>query len=164
MSQVIAFDVLYDRDEAKQELNFLMDVIDKFKISNQEKKKFLEEILQYWILSVKDSKWKKERERRYVLFIYLEYDYKEMVIDDGWLKLKTSIFLLPDFVLGSNPSKIGIQRQIDGKRKGTSMKDYIFCKNCLSRDYDAIIANVNKCSICGSTNIENIYLRDEEDL
>ena len=164
MSQVIAFDVLYDRDEAKQELNFLMDVIDKFKISNQEKKKFLEEILQYWILSVKDSKWKKERERRYVLFIYLEYDYKEMVIDDGWLKLKTSIFLLPDFVLGSNPSKIEIQRQIDGKRKGTSMKDYIFCKNCLSRDYDAIIANVNKCSICGSTNIENIYLRDEEDL
>ena len=62
------------------------------------------------------------------------------------------------------PSKIEIQRQIDGKRKGTSMKDYIFCKNCLSRDYDAIIANVNKCSICGSTNIENIYLRDEEDL
>lgn len=36
-----------------------MDVIDKFKISNQEKKKFLEEILQYWILSVKDSKWKR---------------------------------------------------------------------------------------------------------
>ena len=155
---------LYDRDAAKQELNFLMDVIDKFKMSNQDKKKFLEEILQYWILSVKDSKWEKERERRYVLFIYLEYDYKEMEIDDGWLKLKTSIFLLPDFILGNNPSKIEIQRQIDGKRKGTSMKDYIFCKNCLSRDYDAIIANVNKCPICGSTNIENVYLRDEEEI
>ena len=164
LSQVIAFDVLYDRDAAKQELNFLMDVIDKFKMSNQDKKKFLEEILQYWILSVKDSKWEKERERRYVLFIYLEYDYKEMEIDDGWLKLKTSIFLLPDFILGNNPSKIEIQRQIDGKRKGTSMKDYIFCKNCLSRDYDAIIANVNKCPICGSTNIENVYLRDEEEI
>lgn len=75
----------------------------------------------------------KERERRYVLFIYLEYDYKEMVIDDGWLKLKTSIFLLPDFVLGSNPSKIEIQRQIDGKRKGTSMKDYIFAKLFIKR-------------------------------
>ena len=44
------------------------------------------------------------------------------------------------------------------------MKDYIFCKNCLSRDYDAIIANVNKCPICGSTNIENVYLRDEEEV
>ena len=51
-----------------------------------------------------------------------------------------------------------------GKRKGTSMKDYIFCKNCLSRDYDAIIANVNKCPICGSTNIENVYLKDEEEV
>ena len=164
LSQVIAVDVLYDRDSAKQELNFLMDVIDKFKMSNQDKKEFLEKILQYWILSVKDSKWEKERERRYVLFIYLEYDYKEMEIDDGWLKLKTSIFLLPDFILGNNPSKIEIQRQIDGKRKETSMKDYIFCKNCLSRDYDAIIANANKCPICGSTNIENVYLRDEEEI
>lgn len=164
LSQVIAFDVLYDRDAAKQELNFLMDVIDKFKMSNQDKKKFLEGILQYWILSVKDSEWEKERERRYVLFIYLEYDYKEMEIDDGWLKLKTSFFLLPDFILGNNPSKIEIRRQIDGKRKGTSMKDYIFCKNCLSRDYDAIIANVNKCPICGSTNIENVYLKDEEEV
>lgn len=141
-----------------------MDVIDKFKMSNQDKKKFLEGILQYWILSVKDSEWEKERERRYVLFIYLEYDYKEMEIDDGWLKLKTSIFLLPDFILGNNPSKIEFRRQIDGKRKGTSMKDYIFCKNCLSRDYDAIIANVNKCPICGSTNIENVYLKDEEEV
>lgn len=164
LAQVIAFDVLYDRDEAKKELNFLMDVIDNFKMSSQEKKMFLEEILQYWILSVKDSKWKDERERRYVLFIYLEYDYKEMEIDDGWLKLKTSVFLLPDFILGDNPSKKEIQRQIDGKRKGTSMKDYMFCRNCLSRDYDAIISNEDKCSICGSDNIENVYLKDEQDI
>ena len=133
-------------------------------MSSQEKKMFLEEILQYWILSVKDSKWKDERERRYVLFIYLEYDYKEMEIDDGWLKLKTSVFLLPDFILGDNPSKKEIQRQIDGKRKGTSMKDYMFCRNCLSRDYDAIISNEDKCPICGSDNIENVYLKDEQDI
>lgn len=164
LSQVIAFDVLYDRDEAKRELSFLIDIIDKFKMPNRNKKEFLEEILQYWILSVKDSKWKKEKERRYVLFLYLEYDYREMEIDDGWLKLKTSIFLLPDFILGDNPSKKEIKRQVDEKRKGTSMKDYMFCKNCLSRDYDAIIANVNKCPICGSTNIENVYLKDEADV
>ena len=73
------------------------------------------------------------------------------------VKIENINFLLPDFILGNNPSKIEIRRQIDGKRKGTSMKDYIFCKNCLSRDYDAIIANVNKCPICGFNPIfENV--------
>lgn len=161
LSQVLAFDILYDRDEAKEELKFLMSIIDKFKITEKDKKDFLEDILQYWILSVKDSSWKDERERRYVLFIYLEYDYLEMEIDDGWLKLKTSIFLVPDFILGDNPSKIEIKRQIDGKRKGTSMKDYMYCKNCLSRDYDAFISHADKCSICGSTDIEYVYLKEE---
>lgn len=85
-----------------------------------------------------------------------------MEIDDGWLKLKTSIFLLPDFVLVFHPSKIEIQRQIDGKRKGTSMKDYIFAKLFIT-DYDAIIANVINVQY-GSTNIENVYLRDEEEV
>ena len=161
LSQVLAFDILYDRDEAKEELKFLMSIVDKFKITEKDKKDFLEDILQYWILSVKDSSWKDERERRYVLFIYLEYDYLEMEIDDGWLKLKTSIFLVPDFILGDNPSKIEIKRQIDGKRKGTSMKDYMYCKNCLSRDYDAFISHADKCSICGSSDIEYVYLKED---
>mgnify|MGYP004539505987 CR=1 FL=1 len=41
-----------------------------FDLSDNSKKMFLQEILQYWILSVKDSKWKAERERRYVIFEY----------------------------------------------------------------------------------------------
>lgn len=162
LSQVLAFDILYDRDEAKKELTFLMSIIDKFKITEKEKSEFLEDILQYWILSVKDPSWKHERERRYVLFIYLDYNYLEMEIDDGWLKMKTSIFLLPDFILGDNPSKVEIQTQIDGKRKGTSMKDYMFCRHCLARDYDAFVKHADKCSICGSKDIEYVYLKDKD--
>ena len=68
ISQVITFDVLYDTEEAKAELQYLFSIIDMFDLSDDEKKIFLQEILQYWILSVKDGKWKKERERRYVVF------------------------------------------------------------------------------------------------
>lgn len=81
-SQVIAFDVIYDEEEAKKELEFLFSIIDCFDMKNQNKKSFLEEILQYWILSVKDSKWSHERERRYVIFMYDSYDYNEIDLTD----------------------------------------------------------------------------------
>ena len=48
--------------------------------------------MQYWILSVKDAKWSGERERRYVIFMYDDYDYRETEIDDTFLKVKTSNF------------------------------------------------------------------------
>ena len=57
----LTFDVLYDIEEAKTELQYLFSVIDMFDLSDNNKKMFLQEILQYWILSVKDSKWKAER-------------------------------------------------------------------------------------------------------
>ena len=75
-------------------------------------------------------------------------------------EIKNINFLLPDFILGNNPYKKEIRRQIDGKN--TFMKNYIFNKKCLSRDYDAITTSVNKCLICGSTDIENTYLRKEK--
>lgn len=97
--------LFYDVEEAKRELTYLFGVIDMFNMSDAEKKKFLEEIMQYWILSVKDAKWSGERERRYVIFMYDDYDYRETEIDDTFLKVKTSIFLTPDFIIGKNPSR-----------------------------------------------------------
>ena len=49
-----------------------------FGLTDKEKSEFLSEIIQYWLLSVKDKKWSYERERRYVLFLYDEYDYTEL--------------------------------------------------------------------------------------
>lgn len=155
-SQVIAFDVLYDKEEAKEELEFLFSIVDCFNMNNQNKKSFLEEILQYWILSVKDSKWEHERERRYIIFMYDSYDYNEIDLSDSrFLKLKTSLFIEPDFILGKNPVKNYIKRMVDNKRKVISMKPYLFCHNCFNRDFDAVAGNANpkECSICGSTNI-----------
>jgi len=67
ISQVITFDVLYDREEAKEELTYLFEIVDMFEMDDSDKKQFLQDLLQYWILSVKDYKWHEEKERRYVL-------------------------------------------------------------------------------------------------
>ena len=50
--------------ESKKLFQYLFSIIDMFDLSDKDKKMFLQEILQYWILSVKDSKWETERERR----------------------------------------------------------------------------------------------------
>ena len=90
IAQVITFDVLYNIEEAKTELQYLFSIIDMFDLSDNSKKMFLQEIFQYWILSVKDSKWKAERERRYVIFLYDDYEYIETELDDKFLKVKRS--------------------------------------------------------------------------
>ena len=158
ISQVITFDVLYDTEEAKEELQYLFDMIDKFDLSDDDKKLFLQEMLQYWILSVKDSKWKDERERRYVIFLYDDYEYIETEWDDTFLKVKTSLFITPDFIIGKNPSKWEITRQLAAKRKALFSKEYLFCEDCLMQDHDvAIHEKPEKCPICGSKNIGMIY-------
>lgn len=159
ISQVLAFDVIYDREEAINELKFMMEIIDKFNIDDCSKRDFLQDIMQYWVLSVKDKKWQKERERRYVLFLYDDYRYTELEIDDVFLKVKTSIFLTPDFILGSrNPTEMAIRRYIYEKRNYISMNGYIYCNDCLNRDYDAFQnEKIDMCPICHSKRIERIY-------
>lgn len=160
ISQVIAFDVIYNQDAARNELQYLFKVIDLFEMSDEEKHEFLQDILQYWILTVKDDDWQEERERRYVLFLYDEYDYLEMIVEDGFLKEKTSIFLLPDFIVGDNPVKEEIKFQLESKQKCTMTREYMHCHNCLVQDYDVVHSGLSQpesCPICGSKDIEIIY-------
>lgn len=157
LSQVISFDVLYDKDEAKQELAFLCKIIDSFDIQDKDKKDFLEEILQYWILSVKDSKWKEENERRYVIFIYDNYEYKEIDLSTPEiLKIKSSLLLDPDFILGENPVKSDLKTRVDIKRYHIyRQKPYLYCTDCLNIDFDTVFpeSNIKNCPICKSSNI-----------
>jgi len=156
-SQVISFDVIYDVQEAKQEINYLSSIIDFFDIIPQEKKKFMEEIMQYWILSVKDKKWSYERERRYVLFLYNKFNYVELdKSDERFLKLKTSLYDLPDFISGDNPSKPYLKMMIDDKRGILSTKDYMFCSVCFSCEFDEFYSDSGQCPICGSTDFYKI--------
>lgn len=152
-SQVVSYDVIYDMQEARQEINYLGSIINMFDLTPQEKNKFLEEILQYWILSVKDKKWSYERERRYVLFLYDDYNYIELnKSDERFLKLKTSLLVLPDFVLGDNPRKPYLSAMVENKKGVLSPKDYMFCSDCLSCEFDAVYVEHRQCPICGSEN------------
>lgn len=152
LSQVVAFDVLYDRKEIKSEINFLCKIINLFDITEVEKKDFLQEIMQYWILSIKDPKWSYEQERRYVIFQYPNYEYRDSKFEDGFLKVETSLFHYPDFILGENPVHADLAFLSDQKRNAISMKEYMHCNNCLSNDFDNVWEKPINCPICGSVN------------
>ena len=161
ISQVVTFDVLYDIEEAKEELAYLFEIVNMFEMDDLNKRQFLQELLQYWILSVKDYKWHEEKERRYVLFLYDDYNYKETELNDTFLKIKTSLFLTPDFIIGENPGRREIMRQLTAKRKALFSKEYLFCKDCLMQDYDlAIMKMPRECPVCGSENIEMVYYKE----
>ncbi len=156
LAQTIAFDVIYDVEEAKKELSFLFSIIDKFDLNDSNKKTFLEEIMQYWILSVKDKKWQGEKERRYVIFMYDGYDYREIEVDETFLKVKTAIFLTPDFITGDNPSRNNIIYQLGEKRNVLYSREYVLCRDCLLQDYDLVNNMPSQCPICGSKKLELI--------
>ena len=160
-TQVVSFDVLYDKNEAREELEYLFSLIDMFDLDDERKNAFLQEILQYWILSIKDKDWSIEQERRYVLFLYDEYNYMEMKVENNFLKIKTPLFLFPDFLIGDYCNKIGVQRKIYKKRHFISSNNFLFCEDCLNSDYDSIIgANTpQRCAICGSKKVKILHNR-----
>ncbi len=156
-SQVISFDVIYDRDEAKNELIFLCDVINLFSMTDEEKHKFLTEIIQYWVLSVKDQEWEYENEHRYVVFMYsLGYPYRDVRFEDGVFKTTTSLFSHPDFILGTQPTRDFIQKNLDEKRSRCVKKSYIRCDDCLNCDFDNVYTGATKCAICDSERITRV--------
>ena len=145
---------------AKEEILFLCKIISLFKMDDSEKHDFLEEIMQYWILSVKDENWEEERERRYVIFMYDGYDYIDIAYQESdFLKVKTTIFLLPDFILGNNPAKYQIRASLDNKRQATAMKDYDLCPVCLSADFDSVLDAPCTCKICGNGEVNRIKIQ-----
>ena len=92
--------------------------------------------------------------------MYDEYDYCETDINDPkFLKLKTSLFIEPDFILGENPVKPYIRVMVDNKRNTISMKPYLFCADCLNRDFDVVAGSKknHNCPICGSKNVCTEY-------
>ncbi|HIH36187.1 MAG TPA: hypothetical protein HA255_07030 [Methanosphaera sp.] len=160
LAQVIAFDVLYDTLEMKNEINYLCKIIDLFDMSDKDKKNFLQEIMQYWILSIKDPKWSEEQERRYVIFQYQNIVYKDSIFEDGFLKIKTSLFHYPDFILGNNPVHSELDVLLTQKRNAISMKEYMHCNNCLSNDFDEVLNDTKICPICGSKEYIKVSIRN----
>ena len=162
--QVVCFDVLYSKTELKKEINFLLSIINQMLISDKEKAMFAQEILEYWIYSAKDSKWKDEKERRYQIFLYSNYDYYELKEEDGFLKIKTGLFLYPDFINEENINHSRIRVNIFDKYYATAIKEFIQCESCLNLDYDYFINRHDEktytCKICGSSKHKKINPKD----
>lgn len=158
LGDVLFYDVIYSKEEAKQELQYLCDLINIFDFTDIQKNEFLNEIMPYFYLSFKDETWKNEKERRYHIVLNNNIRYIESSVDDEYYKCKTSLYLFPDFIFGSDKikDKIKINRVV--KLHALSTKSYMFCNNCYQSDYDYMDLNdKNKCRIFGSTNISIIY-------
>ena len=150
LSQVVCMDVIYGKVKAKSELRFLCSIVGQFKMSTDEKQTFLEEMLQYWMLSVKDPKWKEENERRYVLFDHFGDEYLDVEVDETFFKLKTDLLKSPDFVVPPHPLKTKLDKHI-GDKIANGLDPCFYCEDCLNRDYDVSISKqCRKCPICGS--------------
>ena len=168
-AQTIVLDVIYDRDVAKDELRYLCSLIDLLPMSFGEKHAFFEEIMQYWLFSVKDKinedgRWDVEQERRAVLFLHDDEVYSETRLDEDYFRMKTGMFMFPDYILGDNPCYEYLLSRAREKRRGTSSEDCLFCHDCLTRDYDAAQygkPDVLKCAVCGSTAVEFWSVKSE---
>lgn len=157
LGDVVFYDVIYSKDEAKEELKYLCNLINLFSFNEIQKNKFLNEILQYWYLSFKDENWKDENERRYHIVLHKNISCLESKIEGDFYKSKTSLYLYPDFLFGSEKIKDTIKLNREEKLKSISTKNYLFCNNCLQSDFDySSLGSKAKCRICGSSDISYI--------
>lgn len=154
-SLVMTYDILYDLNEIKKEINYIINIIDEIKIENINKSELLSRVLSYWRLSIKDKKWAYEKERRYEIRIFEEYEYIDTEISNDYLKVKSSLFLLPDFINKDNLMHEKIHKERKEKLKFLSQKDFLYCMDCLQSDYD--FENEHYCKICHSKNIKIIH-------
>lgn len=155
--QSLSFDIIYDRNEAKDELNFLFDIIDRMHINSKEKTSFANEIISYWFLSFKDKKWKEEKERRYQIFYYNQYKYFDVDLSDEFLKIKSSVYLFPDNISKDNNYYDLIRANIFDRYFATATKEFIQCNDCLNIDFEVFgLENDYVCPICGSNDCKKI--------
>ena len=156
---ISCYDIIYGQDEAKNEINYLCDIIDLFSMSDEEKSDFLSDILEYWSLSFKDKKWDYECERRYQIFIEDDYSLIDTRIDEDYFKTKCTLYTYPDFLL-SEDKYIKFKVQVNRKNKlnFVAQKNYIYCLNCFQADYDGVstYSKEYKCPICGSSDTKYI--------
>lgn len=161
-SQVAVLDVIYDRKAAIDELRYLASCIAILSASEDERRAFLAEILQYWKLSFKDAvnrddpkiRWEDEKERRYVIFYYPDsYHYLNTRIgQDRELKFKSTIIYAPDFIIGNSLREKDYIQNLAERFRHTSLVSYCQCAKCGAR-HIMKDRHIPICTACGSTNL-----------
>lgn len=149
-SLVMGYDIAYDHKTIEDEVNYIIDVIDSIKISDNKKRDLLSSILSYWDLSVKDKKWSYECERRYEIRIF-NHEFIDSNFDSTFLKVKSTLYLLPDFISKDNLMFEKIKKERIAKLSAIAQRNYVFCSDCLQADFDNL--NNDTCMVCGSKNI-----------
>jgi hypothetical protein len=140
----------------KDEINYLCSIIDLFNVDEGVKKEFLNIIIQYWPYSVKDKRWEYEKERRYEIILFDDYEYLDQKIEDGFLKQKTTLLKYPDLALKNHMYHSVIKYNRMEKLNSLAVKDYVFCRSCLNSDFDSVMGyeeGKNNCIVCGSSKL-----------
>lgn len=157
LGQVVHYDILYDRNLLKEEINYLCSIIDLFKVDDEVKKEFFNIIIQYWPYSIKDKRWEYEKERRYEIVLFDYYVYLHQRIENGFLKQKTTLLKYPDMAMKNHIYHSIILYNRMEKLNSIAVKDYIFCKVCLNSDFDSTYKyeeGKSVCTVCGSKKLE----------
>lgn len=152
----MAYDVLYDHKSIKDEINYIIDIINCLNINDEKKNDLFASVLSYWDLTVKDKKWAYENERRYEIRIF-NHNYVDATYDSSFLKIISSLYLLPDFISKENIKHDRILMERKAKLSALSVRDYQFCNDCLQADFDNHSDKV--CRICGSDNVITIKIQ-----
>lgn len=91
------------------------------------------------------------------MFLYDDYNYREIENDDVFFKIKTTLFVTPDCIIGKKPNKQEIARQLEAKRKFLYSRKNLFCEDCLMQDHDVVVfGRPDKCPICGFKNVKMV--------
>lgn len=158
VGQVMAYDIIYDENQAKEEIQYLCEIIEMFDMPSDNKNVFINEIIQYWIYSFKDADWRDEYERRYEVFVYDDYEYIYSIIEGDFLKIDSTIFTFPDFIDKGNIMHSKITENRKEKLNAITTKDYVWCNDCLQSDFDSAFSFDVESSSCSNCNSENIVL------
>ena len=77
--------------------------------------------------------------------------------ENHYLKIKTGLFLFPDFINKGNINYVKLRSNIFDKYSSIAIKEFVQCNECLNLDFDNIINLDNySCKICGSTNCKKV--------
>lgn len=135
---VYSYDVLYNINEIKKEINYLCDIINLYDMDDTKKIKFFNEILKYWYLSFKDEKWEHEKERRYQVF-------NKEGINEDFLKIESNLYKYPDFIFTDNKKfkDVFYLNKIHKFHHGS----FFVCNGCSNVVYDLY---KTKCDICNN--------------
>ena len=106
-------------------------------------------------MSFKDNKWSPENERRYQIFTSDDDEYVESVIEEGFFKMKSSLYTYPDFIL-TDDAVVKRRASICRKDKANALmtQDYYFCNNCLQTNRALTGKDDGQvCPVCGSKDV-----------